>query len=362
MSLRRRLFVLARYSSLKAFRHPERLRTLVEGRVAAPVHVRIKPVNACNHHCWYCAYRAEDLSLGEGMKLSDRLPADKLDEIADDLVEMGVKAATFSGGGEPLLHPALPRVVERLAKGGVRTAALTNGAFLTGAAADALARHGSWVRVSIDAWDGPSYARSRGVDESEYAKVMGNLAAFAQRGSRCALGASFIIGESNHSRIADFCRQARDAGITSVKLSACVVGNSARENNAYHARFAAPARKGIDEARALETRGFAIIDHYHEMEERFVKPYRRCPSMRLLTVIGADASVYACQDKAYTRSGLLGSIAARSFKEFWFSPENAARLEDLDPSRDCGHHCVAHAKNRLIEEYLGLDAEHADFV
>lgn len=351
-----------RYSSLKALRFPDQLRALSGGPPAPPVHVRIKPVNACNHHCWYCAYRADGLELGSTMELRDRIPDAKLDEIAGDLVAMGVKAVTFSGGGEPLLYARLPEIVERLASGGVRVATLTNGALLAGAAAEAFACRGTWVRVSIDAWDGPSYARSRGVGEGEYAKVMGNLAAFARRGSRCALGISFIAGKDNAHRVADFCRQAKDAGVSSVKISGCVVSNSGRENNEYHAPISATVRAEIERARTLEDSGFKIVDHYHALEERFDKGYGRCAYLGFLTVIGADSAVYTCQDKAYTDSGRLGSLKDRSFKDFWFSPENRERMRALDPSRDCRHHCVSHSKNLLLEEHLSLDPEHADFV
>ena len=40
---------------------------------------------------------------------------------------MGFKAVTFSGGVEPLLYKHLPKVIDVLAAGGVRIAALTNG-------------------------------------------------------------------------------------------------------------------------------------------------------------------------------------------------------------------------------------------
>ncbi|MBI4061461.1 MAG: radical SAM protein [Elusimicrobia bacterium] len=350
------------YSSLKAFRYPDRLEAIRAGRLAAPVHVRIKPINACNHHCWYCAYRADNLQLGDQMRVRDRIPDDKMDAIVGDLIAMGVRAVTFSGGGEPLLYPRLPQIVRRLARAGLRVAALTNGSRLQGDAAAAFARHGTWVRVSIDAWDGPSYARSRGVGPEAYAGVMENMRAFAARGSRCALGASFIVGKENAPHIADFCRQARDAGVSSVKLSACVVGNSGPENNAYHASIADAVRGQIELSRALEGPGFSIVDHYHRMDERFDKAYKTCPSLRLLVVIGADCAVYSCQDKAYTDSGLLGSIKDRSFRKFWFSRENKKRVAAIDPSRDCRHHCVSHAKNLLLTDYLTLDQEHAEFV
>lgn len=350
-----------RYSTLKALRFPEQLSALAGGPVAAPVHIRIKPINACNHHCWYCAYRADNLALGGRMVLRDKLTDEKMGEIVGDVIAMGVKAVTFSGGGEPLLYPRLPQVVERLAGGGVKVATLTNGSHLKGPAAEAFARHGTWARVSIDAWDGSSYARARGVGEDEYAKVMANLRAFARRGSRCALGVSFIVGKDNADHIADFCRQAKDAGITSVKFSGCVVSNSGRENNEYHAALAGTVRAQLDLSRKLEDKDFKVIDHYHALEERFDKSYRRCAYLQFLTVIGADAVVYSCQDKAYTDSGRLGSIKDRSFKDFWFSEENKARMKALDPSRDCAHHCVSHAKNLLLDEYVGLDPDHADF-
>lgn len=77
---------------------------------------------------------------------------------------------------------------------------------------------------------------------------------------------------------------------------------------------------------------------------------------------GADCTVYACQDKAYTPGGVLGSIRERSFREFWSSKENGRRLRAIQPSRDCRHHCVADSKNRLLHEYLDLDLVHAGFV
>lgn len=350
------------YSSLKALRFHDRLKALERGEIAPPAHVRIKPTNVCNHSCYFCAYRNDGVSLGEGMVLRDRIPREKMREIVEDLVGMGVAAVTFSGGGEPLIYPHIVETVEGLAAGGVRIGSLTNGSRLLGRTADAFAAHGAWLRVSIDGWDGPSYARYRSVREDEFARVMANLAAFAARGSKCALGASVIVDETNAPHIAELCAKLKDCGVRHAKLSACILKDSGAENNAYHARFRDVVRAQLDAARKLEDAGFRIVDHYHAFAERFDKPYRSCPFARFLTVIGADCSVYLCQDKAYTKGGALGSIRERRFRDFWFSEENARALAAVDPSRDCRHHCVADAKNRLLSEYLDLDPEHAGFV
>ena len=58
---------LSRYSALKPFAYPGKLRALRSGRLSAPVHIRLKPTNVCNHACSFCAYRSDALKLGEDM-------------------------------------------------------------------------------------------------------------------------------------------------------------------------------------------------------------------------------------------------------------------------------------------------------
>jgi MoaA/NifB/PqqE/SkfB family radical SAM enzyme len=351
------------YSNLKFLQYGDRIDAWREGYMVAPVHVRIKPINRCNHACWYCAYRADDLQLGEGMDLSDKIPEEKMGEIVDDLIAMKVKAVTFSGGGEPLLYRPLPDVIERLGSAGISVASLTNGSNLKGRMADAFARWGTWIRVSLDAWDNDSYAQARGVDKGQFTQLLRNITDFSARGSACVLGVSFIVGEANHGHVLDLCRQLKDAGVNHVKVSGAVVANDREANNLYHRRLASTVGEQIRLAQQeLGDDRFAVIDHYHELDDLFAKSYRTCPFLQFLTVIGADCRVYTCQDKAYTQGGLLGSIRDRSFRDFWFSEENRQRVHGLDPSVSCRHHCVAHGKNQVLHEVLSIDPNHACFV
>ena len=66
------------YSNLKFLGHEGHLKALKDGAVVAPVHVRIKPTNMCNHDCWYCAYRVSNLRLGEDMREADSIPPAKM--------------------------------------------------------------------------------------------------------------------------------------------------------------------------------------------------------------------------------------------------------------------------------------------
>jgi len=93
---------------MKIFHYKEKLDSLPESvdKILPPVHIRIKPTNACNHNCRYCAYRADNLQLGQDMRIKDSIPKEKMMEIIDDLEDMGVKAVTFSGGGGAVLLSA----------------------------------------------------------------------------------------------------------------------------------------------------------------------------------------------------------------------------------------------------------------
>ena len=72
--------VMQVYGSSKFALFPDHIAALRDGRLIAPVHVRIKPINKCNHACWYCAYRADNLALGEDMNEADRISEPKMRE------------------------------------------------------------------------------------------------------------------------------------------------------------------------------------------------------------------------------------------------------------------------------------------
>jgi wyosine [tRNA(Phe)-imidazoG37] synthetase (radical SAM superfamily) len=189
------------YSLLKFLHFKDQIEGLKQGKIVAPVHIRVKPTNHCNHNCSYCGYRADNLDLGDEMVEKDSIPAKRMLSSAHEFVSMGVKAVTFSGGGEPLLYKPLPDVIEILAAGGVRVASLTNGFNLKGHVADAFVKHGTWVRISLETWDDESYVKSRGAKARDFSRLIENIRAFTARDTQCVLGVSLIVGQDNHQHI-----------------------------------------------------------------------------------------------------------------------------------------------------------------
>lgn len=351
------------YTPFKIFHYPEKLGSLTRsaGKMTPPLHIRIKPTNVCNHRCSYCAYRAEGLQLGQDMNLRDLIPREKMLEIIADLVEMDVKAVTFSGGGEPLCYPHITETLGALEKTSIKFATLTNGALLTGEPAEILARSGTWVRVSMDGWDDASYTHYRGAPAGEYTKILGNMERFMALNGKCILGVSLIVDQDNAAHVYESVRRLQEVGVHSVKISPCITSNKGSENNSYHAPIFETVRGEVEQCMELAGDDFEIFDAYHVLDEKFSKKYKWCPYQQILPIIGADQNIYPCQDKAYNlEEGLLGSIKDQRFKDFWFARRET--FFKIDPSKHCDHHCVANGKNQLILEFLDADKEHLGFV
>ncbi len=353
-----------RYSPLKIFHYKEKIDSLPPDgdQILPPIHIRIKPTNVCAHNCSYCSYRLDGVQLGQDMKERDTIPKEKMLEIIDDLQEMGVKAVTFSGGGDPFYYPYLLETVKKLSSTNIRFSSLTNGARLEGELARFFSTRASWIRISIDGWDSKSYAAYRGVNEKEFDRVIGNIRAFSDLSGPCHLGAVVIVDRANAEHVYELSSMLKDTGIQSLKISPCVTNNDGEKSNEYHKSIFKLVKSQIEKISSeLVDEDFDLFDSYHMLEEKFNKNYQWCPYLQILPIIGADLNVYSCQDKAYNLScGVLGSISDKRFKDFWMADKK--KFFTINPSKHCKHHCVSNTKNMLLIEHSEIDADHMGFV
>lgn len=350
------------YTKYKMFHYKDKLDSLPRDKaIMPPIHIRIKPTNVCNHDCWYCAYKVSHLQLGKDMVERDFIPEQKMLEIIDDCELMGVKAITFSGGGEPLIYKYMPQTLKRLIETNIAFATLTNGAKLDGEVAELFAKYGTWVRVSMDGYDNESYQKFRGVGKKEFDKIISNMEKFKKIGGQCYLGVSYIVGQDNWHKIYEISKILSEIGVDSLKISPAIVSNEGEKTNIYHQAFYKQAKEEIKKAQNDFGKTLEIYDSYHYQLNSFEKDYSWCPYSQMLMVIGADLNVYPCQDKAYNLDeALLGSIKNISFREWWY--QNKESFFKVNPSCVCNHHCVAHEKNKMILEYLNADEKHLGFV
>jgi hypothetical protein len=106
-----------------------------------PIHVQLNITNACQLRCSYCSCRDRDRSLSMDMGV--------LKGTFKDLVAHGARAVTITGGGEPLLHPQFPEIVDVLRGHELELGLVTNGIAMRSWPREVFEKF-SWIRVSFD--------------------------------------------------------------------------------------------------------------------------------------------------------------------------------------------------------------------
>lgn len=129
----------------------------------------------CNHNCAGCAYK--------GRHSGRILSAEKHFNAVDTLIDHGVKAFDFAGGGEPTLLPYLSELMKHIARRKCYFGLITNGIKLTtdDSIAQAMIDHGTYLRVSLEAatpWD---FARYKGVSPLQFTKIMDKIKEIVDR-------------------------------------------------------------------------------------------------------------------------------------------------------------------------------------
>lgn len=348
------------YSDLKILVHTEKVKDILDGRRTAPIYVRIKPTNVCNQKCWYCVYADDAVIENREVNRRESIPWEKLQEIIQDLSDIGTKAITFSGGGEPLCYPNIIDALHLVQDNGLDYAMISNGQALEEEARKALA-NANWLRISLDSANEETYERIRGV--KTYRKVLTNIERFADEKSKdCTLGVNCVVTKDNYTMIYELCRILSEIGVNNVKFSPLMVKGKMPE---YHYQIESHVKEQIIRAKEdVESQTFKVIDKYSN-DESLKDDFIKCPHCyisEVFTVIGADCRVYFCHQRAYTESGMIGDISNRSFRDVWFSEEITQKLRKLNPQEDCNFRCAFEERNRLLESLVNIDKRHVNFI
>jgi MoaA/NifB/PqqE/SkfB family radical SAM enzyme len=106
-----------------------------------PVLAHLIPIRRCNLACTYC---------NEFDDVSKPVPTEVMLKRVDYLASLGITIITQSGG-EPLLHPELEKIIERVRSHGILAGMITNGYLLTPQRIEWLNRAGlDHLQISID--------------------------------------------------------------------------------------------------------------------------------------------------------------------------------------------------------------------
>lgn len=352
------------YSYIKIFKHIDKLNDIKNGNITAPIALRIKPTNKCNHRCFYCPYlfeRSSEYEKGFIYNPKDEIPQDIFKGLIRDIIDMKVKSITLSGGGEPLLYKDIETHIQPLFDNDVDVAVITNGSKLDGKRAEVLASC-KWVRVSIDSCDGSTYNKIRNVPKEQFDTVCNNIKHFSEiKNKDCELGINYVINHLNYKSIFESTILFKKLGVNHMKFYPSVV----LDTQNYHKDLVGVSANIAKVKNYLEDEHFKIIDLYDDGLETNIhneRTYSKCPIQQIIPVIAGDSSLYVCHDKAYVSDGKIGSLKDKTFKELWFSDATKEYFNNFDAKKLCRQHCAYDQRNLIINEYLSLNDSNINYI
>ena len=152
-------------SQTKMFAHLDHVTDYIYYGDTTPVFMEVNLTNKCNLACSWCISENFHRN-GEEIDLSH------FHQFCTQFVELGGKALTFSGGGEPTIHSQFIEFVRVAREAGIQLGLMTNGAF-DPILADIIAKNFEWTRISLDTLDPRLYAQWKGVDKVD--RVLANI-------------------------------------------------------------------------------------------------------------------------------------------------------------------------------------------
>ena len=171
------------------------LERISEGEFQPPVTIELDLTNKCQNDCSFCMYarfrKEHNVNLDKTVCIN----------LLKDLRALGTSSITFTGGGEPTLHPNFIDIILESKKLGFKIGLLTNGILI-----NKIINYVSlfeFIRVSLDSGNRSIYKK---VKKSDYFNtVIRNIKLMRRRRKqlkfKTIIGASFVVCKENERTI-----------------------------------------------------------------------------------------------------------------------------------------------------------------
>lgn len=313
------------YSELKALMFSDWIREFMDGGDPFPVCFEFSLTNHCNLGCIWCTEKFWR------KKYMTSIDTEIAKRAIGEMAELGTKAITFEGGGEPTLHDGFSDIIKTTVDQGIQAGVITNGTLLNKhrAVLDKL----TYVRVSLDAYDRDSFRDIKG--EDMFDDVMRNIDIVTKVAPDTTVGISYILKmplNTDISKIRQLIEKLTDIGVSYIQFK--------------------PIMEFDDK---ITTRKFVIytniIEDLQEIKKEYEsndfkifisrgrpqpKVYPTCYSHRLKGYIAPTGDVYLCcirklfEDVYGKESLVFGNLYQQSFREIWKSEKRKQIVDEVE--------------------------------
>lgn len=345
--------------------HLDRVTQLQAGQKPPPVNVEIDLSNRCSRGCSFCdmSYTHSRGPLAEAPlpagveSTGDLLDKDLALRLVKELSDYGVRSITWSGGGEPTLHPGLYQIIESTT---LDQGMYTHGGHINQARAALLKQKCKWVYVSLDYPDANSYAKGKGVGQKAFGESCDGVRRLVSAVGGATIGLGFLIDGSNYLDTWRMLELSWNLGVNYVQFRPII-----------HFDFEAPAEsesvqecEWMDDSFSLarlsdlSKRSDVVVDisRFAMYRDWSRHGYATCWWSGLQTGITPDGRVWACLNKRGFADASLGDLNQDTFAEIW----KRAPIQQVDDR--CRVLCRGHIPNLALAPMMVKGGEHRNFI
>jgi MoaA/NifB/PqqE/SkfB family radical SAM enzyme len=258
---------------------------LVENKFQMPVSFEIDASNACQNDCDFCMFAFHI------KKNRVHLNMDLYRKTIWDFTRHGIKSITFTGGGEPLMHPNIRDMIELADHLDIKVGVVSNGIFLD--KIQEISNKLEYVRISLDSASPDTYKRTK--HTSYFGQIVENAKRLVDARST-HVGLSFVITDENRDEIDAFYSLAKSIGV-------------------HYAQVKPEIRKCDMESQTegLDRSKFFVTERYNIDENSMTA----CRIAGLIGVLNATGKVYYCCIHRGKPQFELGDLNHQSLHEIY---------------------------------------------
>ena len=332
-----------------------------EGKRIYPLLIDIGITKFCNARCRFC--------YGVFQKITNEMiPRESLIDIFSTASQMGIKAISVIGDGEPTLNPYIYEVLQIGKKRGLDIGFATNGIALNKEKIKTLLTTCIWLRFNLSAVGKEGYKFIHGVDAWEKVKANILLAVRLKKElkSNTTIGLQMVLIPEEIKQIIPEAKFAIKSGVDYFVIKqysqpGCK-GMSDFDLNWYDSP---ETKKILKEAELMSNKTTQIIPKWERISQKGKRPYDHCVDCPLLFQISGSGKAYPCGFLFGNDKYCYGDLKKQTLKEILDSERYWQVIkymrDKFDVHRDCKGCCRHDSTNEFIWNYLH-PSSHINFI
>lgn len=337
------------FNSWKVLAWPAHIRGIVNDQFLPPIVVNWDLVLGCNYKCPHCIW-AKRRNLPP-TKVSTEL----IRKVPQFLYDWGVKGVCIAGeSGDPSLHPDLGMALRLLHHWNIEVGYVSNGYVMNDM--EAIAHYCKFAGFSMDAGDSESYAKTKGVPESNFKEVIQNISRLANYSHNLPveIGYKVLILPSSYHTIAQGAKLARKIGVRDYHIRPAHLPDSEIQKIDIKR-----LEEQLEASHELETSDFHVYSVRHKFTESLQKrSQNHCWVTPLTSTWLATGEVVLCvdlRDENYNTLCNYIQDGLPEVKRLWASPKHLGLVKELNNRLSSCKRCTNGGYNDLIENVFVQD-------